>query len=285
MPSLETMLPWWPQELDPTLSSSSSGYNPSRVTAPPGLAPAGVFHSSTMLPGKLSVIVDTGAWTNLCGERLAKQLANRASQNGKKVYDREMTRPLTVAGVGNGQQKCHWEVVALVAVPTKDGPTGEGTFTSPIVQGAGENLPALLGLRSMEQQRAIVDTGGQALILPGPGEVEIVLPPGSVVVPLEKAPSGHLVMVLDDYENVGHRRGGTPPRTMQFLAHPEDAARGGEFPFKTRYSTRGLAESSHVREVPDEDRVPDDIAYDDEMIEQWLAARRARRAQPGQMNM
>ena len=284
MPSLETMLPWWPRELDPTLSSSSSGHNSPIPPPPPGCPPTGVFHSSTMLPGKLSVIVDTGAWTNLCGERLAKQLATRAGQHGKKVYDREMKRPLTVAGVGSGQQKCHWEVVAPVAVPTKDGPTGEGTFTSPIVQGAGENLPALLGLRSMEQQRAIVDTGGQALILPGPGEVEIVLPPGSVVVPLEKAPSGHLVMVLDDYENVGHRRGGTPPRTMQFLAHPEDTARGeGKHP--TRYSTRGLAESSRVREDPDEDRVPDDIAYDDEMIDQWLASRRARRAPNGQIHM
>ena len=135
MQSLETVLPWLPQEMEPGMggsSSSSSGNDyPSQPPQPgmspqqPGMPGTAVYHTAAQIPGKLSVIVDTGAWTNLCGEGLAKQLATRASQNGKKVYDREMARPITVAGVGSGQQKCHWEVVAPVAIPHKDGPTGE----------------------------------------------------------------------------------------------------------------------------------------------------------------
>ena len=142
----------------------------------------------------------------------------------------------------------------------------------------------MLGLRSMEQQRALVDTRGQALILPGPGEIEIALPPGSVVVPLEKAPSSHLVMVIDDYENVGHHRGGIPPRSTNFLANPVDTTRG-DGRNTTRYSTRANAESSHTREVPNQDRVPSDIAYDDELVEQWLWMRREHRARSDQVNI
>ena len=70
----------------------------------------------------------------------------------------------------------------------------------------------------MEQQRAILDTGGRTLIIPGPGDVEIRLPPGSVRIPLEKAPSGHLVMVVDDYDNLPHNSGGLEQRKTHFLA-------------------------------------------------------------------
>ena len=111
-----------------------------------------------------------------------------------------------------------WQFECPVAVPRHDGTAGGGTFTAPVVQGAGSDLPALLGLRSLEQQRAIIDTGNRTLILLGPGEVEITLPPGSVRVPLEKAPSGHLVMVIDEYERLAATKGGLAPRTTHFLA-------------------------------------------------------------------
>ena len=78
----------------------------------------------------------------------------------------------------------------------------------------------------MEQQRAILDTGGKSLILPGPGEVEIVLPPGSVRIPLEKAPSGHLVMVIDNYSNLSTPGGGLPPRAIDLLTNNTIDAQG-----------------------------------------------------------
>ena len=53
------------------------------------------------------------------------------------------------------------------------------------------------------------------LIFPGQGDIQIVLPPGSLEVPLQKAPSGHLVMVIDDYEQVAQRAGGLPSPQMQ----------------------------------------------------------------------
>jgi hypothetical protein len=86
------------------------------------------------------------------------------------------------------------------------------------VEGNGEDLPGLLGLRSLETDRAILDMGNKKLYFPGPGEVKIELPPGSIEVPLEKAPSGHLVMPIDDYEKIVKRTGGTPETSLQLNA-------------------------------------------------------------------
>ena len=139
-----------------------------------------------------------------------------------------MKTPLKISGIGDGAQECQYEMTAPVATPQKDGQIGTGTFTAPIMRaGSGKNLPALLGLRSMEQQRALLDTSGRCLIIPGPGAVEISLPPGSVCIPLEKAPSGHLVMVVDDYEAAKQeKKGGLPRKATHFLANPEGGVSG-----------------------------------------------------------
>ena len=129
-----------------------------------------------------------------------------------------MAQPLRIQGVGNGSQQCEWEIHCPIAVDQTDDGTKKHTFTAPVVQGTGKDLPGLLGLRSLEQQRAILDTGNKQLIFPGPGDVEITLPPGSVRVPLEKAPSGHLVMVVDDYQKIVQRTGGVESKVTHLLS-------------------------------------------------------------------
>ena len=51
------------------------------------------------------------------------------------------------------------------------------------------------------------------------GDVEIKLPSGSVTVPLEKLPSGHLAMVIDDYERLQAQQGGVQTVPMQLHAN------------------------------------------------------------------
>ena len=116
--------------------------------------------------------------------------------------------PLQVAGVGNGSQQCNWKLSCPITISSVDNDVTLHKITAPIVEGAGEDLPGLLGLRTLEHERAILDTGNRRLYFPGPGEVKIILPPGSLDVPLEKAPSGHLVMVIDDFEKVKATTGG-----------------------------------------------------------------------------
>lgn len=56
------------------------------------------------------------------------------------------------------------------------------------------------------------------LILPGPGDIEIRLPPGSLEVPLERTPSGHLVMAIDQYGIVRAEAGCVPEPSIQLHA-------------------------------------------------------------------
>ena len=155
-------------------------------------------------------------------EKLGKAIAVKGKECGYQPQQKKMPTPLTVHGVGNGSQKCDWQGECPIAVPQADGTARMGTFTAPIVSGSGADLPGLLGLRSMEQQRAILDTRGRTLILPGPGPVEIQLPPGSVCVPLEKAPSGHLVMVVDEFHKISQTSGGVRETPKHFLAGAEN---------------------------------------------------------------
>ena len=71
------------------------------------------------------------------------------------------------------------------------GETRMHSIDAPIVDGAGKDLPGLLGLMTLEKERAILDCGSQMLHLLGTGEAKIELPPGSTSIPLKIAPSGH----------------------------------------------------------------------------------------------
>ena len=157
------------------------------------------------------------------GETLARKLAKRALDAGHRPMEKKMSPPLSIQGVGNGSQQCIWEMECPVAIPHADGDAHEHSFKTPIVTGAGKDLPGLLGLKSLEAQRAILDTAGKTLIIPGPGPVELNLPPGSLRIPLEKAPSGHLVMVVDEYHKTVQSQGGLKERTVHFLAGSKPA--------------------------------------------------------------
>ena len=128
---------------------------------------------------------------------------------------------MSIQGVGHGTMDCEWQVESPIAMTDEQGQAKLQKITAPIVQRAGENLPGLLGLRSMEQGRAILDTGGRMLHLVGRGDVQLTLPPGSVSIPLHKAPSGHLVMIIDDYEKVSEKKGGIKEAPLQLHAEAE----------------------------------------------------------------
>ena len=195
--STASAMPWWPSEVH------------------------GYYHTATQLPdGRLSFIVDPGAWTNLVGLKMARKMTQRALSAGHRPQQLPMER-LNVQGVGSGSQQCNYKLQCPIGVPHNDGKSHIHKISTPIVEGSGADLPGLLGLRSLETDKAILDTGTRMLHFPGPGPVEIVLPPGSISVPLEKAPSGHLVMVVDDYERVVQKSGGTPETSLQLTAIPE----------------------------------------------------------------
>ena len=172
---------------------------------------APTFHASTALrSGKLSFIVDPGAWTSLVGKTLAREMTKRAVAAGHKPQQSRLAKPLTVAGVGSVEQYCNFKMTLPVAVPNMVGDDQKAMIhelTTPIVEGIGEHLPGFLGLRTLDSLRAVLDIENRRLIFPGPGTVQIIPPPGSVTVPLEKVPSGHSVMLVDDYDAVPKQHG------------------------------------------------------------------------------
>ena len=165
----------------------------------------GKYYLSVRLPNGLSIIVDPGAYTNLAGIKWVKEQADIAKQNKHASKQQKMKTPLGVSGVGKGSQKCIWQGTLPIAVEGEY-PSGSGvniqSFECPIVEGeGGEDLPALLGLKSMSDKNAILEMtpGKESLIFPGPGGYEIKLAPGYTRIPLQKAPSGHLCIPTDNF--------------------------------------------------------------------------------------
>jgi hypothetical protein len=95
---------------------------------------------------------------------------------------------------------------------------------APICSGSGSNLPGLLGLRTIEEKRGVIETTcGQAfLTFPGPGGYRIVWEPGALHLPLSKAPSGHLCIELDHF-NALQPEVGLPQRQLTLLSRAGNA--------------------------------------------------------------
>ena len=208
---LPPALPWWP-----TNSGTDVGIGDAS-----GTEDTPYYLASTDLPGgRLGVIVDTGAWTNLWGLRFAMRLAHKAKQAALQPTEERLRTPLYVAGVGSGSQQANWELNIPIATTNRDGTTTQHSMLAPAVEGEGSELPALLGLRSMQASSGVVETGvkQKRLTYPGPGGYEITWAPGAVHFDLESAPSGHLLIPVDNYDKLAPAAGGLQQRQLSLLA-------------------------------------------------------------------
>ena len=231
-PQAGSTLPWWPANVEENEGMEAHA--------------SAAYHTRTQLTsGQLSVIIDPGAWTNLMGENLARQLSRRAVEAGHRPQQVTMDKPLTIQGVGNGTQTCTHEIRTPIAITDNQGQTTIHSWTAPIVRESGAGLPGLLGLRSLESMRAILDTGHQELILPGQGETEITWPPGTLRLPLSRAPSGHFVLVIDDFERaLKHIQGGLPERTLQLHSRTGDSETEVESPAYAEHAAEAAQRES-----------------------------------------
>ena len=165
------------------------------------------------------MIVDPGAWTSMLGSNLARSLVRACIAAGHKPQQHKLQNPVKIAGVGNGSNDIRYDFEGPVAIPTEDGHAKLFNLRAGIVEAPGDDLPGLLGIDVLGSRRAIMDMGKKRLIFPGEGEVEIILPPGSVVTPLTVAPSGHMCITIDDYDDVPQVQGGIeasiPPLRLQ----------------------------------------------------------------------
>ena len=98
------------------------------------------------------------------------------------------TKPMVCSGIGHGTQEAERDVTHPVCL-------GSGRldeYTAPELPNA--KTPALLGQRSMNKLRTLIDTSTGNMLLVGLGGYEIRLTLGSEVHDLEESPAGHLML-------------------------------------------------------------------------------------------
>lgn len=168
------------------------------VTQDSGQETTRAFHSETRLPdGRPVLLIDPGSVGNLCGDVWAQECAKEALKHGRNPVQTRRNRPLSVMGVGNGNQTCTHNCTIPVALTQLDGTGSVGTYTTPVV--ANSKLPGLLGLNTMRKNRGVLDMINLQLHMCGPGDVQVTLPPGTKSYQLEVSPSGHLVLPCSNF--------------------------------------------------------------------------------------
>ena len=148
-----------------------------------------------MTNGRIGLLVDPGAFDNLCGSHWLISLCKVARQFGSGEEFYSLSKVLGVEGVGKQAQ----EVTHGVRVPIALDSCSDQTFyNSPVVQDSF--IPALLGLKSLEDKESVLDMRvSERKLYCGP--VQIVPQPGCVVHQLVPAASGHLLLPCDNFND------------------------------------------------------------------------------------
>ena len=154
--------------------------------------------------GTPCLIVDTGAWSNVIGADAAKDLALRAMDAGIQVHQNKLSCPLSVSGIGSENMKSYYEASLPVRLQEANGgPNEVHMYEAPVldspIEGSSEAIcPAVIGLKALESINAIIETtaGDPMLHVPGIDGYRIEFAPGARHFPLQKSPTGQLVLPI-----------------------------------------------------------------------------------------
>ena len=158
-----------------------------------------IYHTQVRLAsGQEGLLVDCGAMADLCGDKWADRVSKLAEAAGQGTKWSKIPN-ITVEGVGKEADVIDDQ--ATIPICLEDGEIS--TFQAIVAKNS--ELPALYGLIRMTQQQAVIDTGNDRIIYPGPGGVKYQLSPGSKVYKLQRALSGHLLMPCAEWQKVQSR--------------------------------------------------------------------------------
>ena len=160
--------------------------------------------SRTKLMDRNSMLVDLGSLINVVGANTAKDFKNTARKAGYETTVEKRSNRLNVNGVGKGSAPCDTQGTFPIAVQYKEQPTQLDSYKANIAEGSGANLPAILGSRSMQDKDAVLllRQGSEVMAFPGPGGYKIEWSPGTKLLPMKPAPSGHLVIPCDNFSTL-----------------------------------------------------------------------------------
>ena len=174
--------------------------NQPRTAQVEGIPQAHSYISNTELAdGRQALLIDPGSWHNLTGSPWARRTAVLASRHNRQSKQTERAKPLNVSGVGKDAQQCTHDCELPIELRTVDGRSLAGMFKAPTIN--GHALPALLGLRTLIERRAIMDFTTMQISFTGPGESRIDYSPGTDTFKMLQAPSGHLMLPCCEYQS------------------------------------------------------------------------------------
>ena len=155
--------------------------------------------SQTKLTNHNSMLVDLGSRVNVIGRDTLEEFKTAATRHGLETQYVPRETRLHIHGVGANAAICDHEAILPIAVKYKDRDAQREKFRANIADGVGTKLPAILGSKSMQDKDSVIvlRDGKEMLVFPGPGGYRIEWSPGTRLLPMTSAPSGHLVVPCD----------------------------------------------------------------------------------------
>lgn len=160
--------------------------------------------SQTKIPGRNSFLVDLGSMVSVIGKDTEQEMKATSDKYGYETQYIKRSSRLNINGVGAGSAPCDFEVIAPIAVHFAEQEATKESFRANVATGSGASLPAILGSNSMCEKDSVIvlRKGKEMLVFPGPGGYKIEWSPGTKMLPMKNAPSGHLVVLCDEFEKL-----------------------------------------------------------------------------------
>ena len=146
-----------------------------------------IFHSNVRLENRESLLIDVGAVGNLCGSMWASRMELEGNKASQGTSWQDLDKSIELEGVGKNSSQARQQVTIPIRLENGD----QGQYQAIVVEG---ELPALLGLDALTRHHAIICCETKRLIFPGPGGYKLALSPGSKILRLYTAPTGHLML-------------------------------------------------------------------------------------------
>ena len=152
-----------------------------------------VYHANVRLAHTESLLIDTGSVKNIAGDKWAQRVAALAKKHGQGSSFEKIDK-VFVDGIGSGASSC--DTHCQVPIRFKNGVSS--TFQTNLI--SQSEVPALLGLDSMSNHSTLLDIPNRKIIFLGQGKYSVELPPGSMILSLERAPTGHLLLPISEWQ-------------------------------------------------------------------------------------
>eukprot|EP00959_Pyramimonas_sp_CCMP1952_P133343 2788171-Pyramimonas_sp.AAC.1 len=120
---------------------------------------------------------------SIIGQTTARTFERASRSHGHRVKKLDLTKRLYVSGAGHGVAVCDKSTHCKIACGEWGGSVGApaiarlDTCSANVAEGSGDALPAILGLRSMSDMRAIwiLEQGHEKMLIPCAGMRRLLL--------------------------------------------------------------------------------------------------------------